>query len=50
MKNILINLSNIKVGGGVQVALTLLEELTNYANKNKIHVILSEELYNKDFN
>lgn len=50
MKNILINLSNIKVGGGVQVALTLLEELTSYAKKNKIHVILSEELYNKDFN
>ena len=49
MKNILINLTNIKKGGGVQVALTLLEELFNYLERYKIYVFLSEELFNVQF-
>ena len=39
--NIIINTSNLYVGGGVQVALSFINELNNISAENNYHVFVS---------
>jgi len=42
--NIIINTSNLYVGGGVQVALSFINELNNINAKNNYHIFISKTI------
>jgi glycosyltransferase involved in cell wall biosynthesis len=44
---ILINLSNIKIGGGIQVALSLIGQLNNFTSKHIFYVVVSDQIFKK---
>ena len=43
--NILINTSNLYVGGGVQVALSFIRELKKFETDNRYHIFCSPEIH-----
>jgi len=44
---ILINFSNIKIGGGIQVALSFIGQLSNFTSKHTFHVVVSDQIFEK---